>query len=338
MNEVLILNEEEISSLLSLPMAISAVERAYCEKNKGTGSIWPMVFHDFAPKAADLDIKSGDIGGLGCYGLKVVSWFGDNTERGLPALIGTSLIFDAATGAPKALLNAGSITHFRTGAAGALGAKYLARPDSKTLLMAGAGGLAPYLIASALYLMPQLERVWLINPHRPGRTEKAYPAVCAKVDALLAACGAERRAEISIPAGLEQAARQSDIIFTATPAREAYLKAEWVKPGTHLSCVGADMSGKQEVESALFKKAKAFGDDTAQCLAVGECELAYKAGALTALAGEIGEVITESVQGRCSAEEITVFDSTGIALQDIACAAALIDYAAEQGVGKTVLV
>lgn len=337
MNEVIILNEKEIESLLTLPMAVSAVERAYTEKGAGTGSLWPMVFHDFAPKAADLDIKSGDMAGFGCYGLKVVSWFGDNGEKNLPPLIGTSLIFDIDTGAPRALLNAGPITHYRTGAAGALGAKYFARPDSKTLLMAGAGGLAPYLIASALYLMPQLERVWLINPHRPERTEKAYPAVCARVDALLAACGAPRRTELAVADNLEAVARESDIIFTATPAREPYIKAEWVRPGTHLSCMGADMAGKQEVETALFKKAKAFGDDAPQCLAVGECELPHKAGVLTALAGEIGGVIAGTTPGRTDAEEITLFDSTGIALQDIACAAALLQCAEKEGVGQKVL-
>ena len=139
MTEMTVLNGVAIEELLTIPMAVEAVEQAYLEKSKGDAALWPMVFHEFDPGHADLDIKSGDLGGLGFYGLKVVSWFGANPGKGLPALYGTSLLFDLATGAPRALLNAGPITDFRTGAAGAIGAKYLARPDAETLLMAGTG-------------------------------------------------------------------------------------------------------------------------------------------------------------------------------------------------------
>ena len=137
MTEMTVLNGAAIEELLTIPMAVEAVEQAYLEKSRGGAALWPMVFHEFDPGHADLDIKSGNLDGLGFYGLKVVSWFGANPDRGLPALYGTSLLFDLATGAPKALLNAGPITDFRTGAAGAIGAKYLARPDAETLLMAG---------------------------------------------------------------------------------------------------------------------------------------------------------------------------------------------------------
>ncbi len=144
MTEMTVLNSSAIKELLSIPMAVEAVEQAYLEKSKGDASLWPMVFHEFDPGHADLDIKSGNLDGFGFYGLKVVSWFGDNPSKGLPALYGTSLLFDLNTGAPKALLNAGPITDFRTGAAGAIGAKYLARPDAKTLLIAGTGAISPY--------------------------------------------------------------------------------------------------------------------------------------------------------------------------------------------------
>ena len=118
MTEMTVLNGVAIEELLTIPMAVEAVEQAYLEKSKGDAALWPMVFHEFDPGHADLDIKSGDLGGLGFYGLKVVSWFGANPGKGLPALSGTSLLFDLATGAPRALLNAGPITDFRTGAAG----------------------------------------------------------------------------------------------------------------------------------------------------------------------------------------------------------------------------
>lgn len=177
MTELTVLNGAAIQSLLTIPMAVRAVEQAYLEKSTGGAALWPMVFHEFTPGAADLDIKSGHMNGLGLYGMKVVSWFGDNPAKDLPALYGTSLLFDIHTGAPRALLNAGPITDFRTGAAGAVGAKYLARPDAETLLMAGTGALAPYLIAAALYCLPQLKTVYVANPHHPGRSAAACAAI-----------------------------------------------------------------------------------------------------------------------------------------------------------------
>ena len=335
MTELTVLNAAAIEELLTIPMAVDAVEQAYLEKYKGDAALWPMVFHEFDPGHADLDIKSGNLDGLGFYGLKVVSWFGTNPEKSLPALYGTSLLFDLATGAPKALLNAGPITDFRTGAAGAIGAKYLARPDAKTLLMAGSGALAPYLIAAALYLMPQLETVYVVNPHHPQQSAAACESILPQVEKLFASCGG-CRAAIKASPDLEAAVKQSQIIFTATPAHQPFLKAEWVQPGTHISCVGADMSGKQEIDSTLFSGAKVFGDDTAQCLSVGECEIPYKTHAFSGELCEIGSVLSGAAPGRTDPDDITIFDSTGIALQDIATAAMLLQSAQKSGYGQKI--
>jgi len=335
MSKVKVLSASDIEGLLTLPMAVEAVEQAYLQKSAGQAGVWPMVFHEFDPGRADLDIKSGHLGGEGVYGLKVVSWFGDNPARDLPALFGTSLVFDLNTGAPKALLNAGPITDFRTGAAGAIGAKYLARPDSRTLLMAGCGALAPYLIAAALYLLPGLERVLLANPRTPERAEARCGAVTQTVDALLARCGAARRAELVPCPDLEAGVRAADIIFTATPSYTPFIQAQWVRPGTHLSCVGADMSGKEEVDPQLFRSARVFGDDREQCFAVGECELPHKQGVFSDLAGEIGQVMAGQCPGRTADSDITIFDSTGVSLQDVATAAKLLDAAERTGAGVT---
>lgn len=336
MSKVTVLGSEDIKKLITTPMALEAVEGAYAQKSRGEGGLWPMVFHEFDPGKADLDIKSGDLGQMGYFGLKLVSWFGANPDKGLPALFGTAMLFDISTGAPCALLNAGGITAYRTGAAAAIGAKYLARADAETLLICGCGELAPYLAAAALYALPQLRSVKLINPHHPEKTAAAVPAIAAEVDALLAACGLTRTAEISPAAELEAAVGESDIIFTATPARAPYIKSAWVKPGTHLSCIGADMSGKEEVEPTLCAKARVFGDDAAQCFAVGECEIPHALGMLGALTAEIGKVITGAASGRTGAEDITLFDSTGIALQDIACSCALLTAAEKVGLGTAV--
>lgn len=203
------------------------------------------------------------------------------------------------------------------------------------LLMAGTGALAPYLIAAALYLLPQIKTVYVTNPHHPECSAAACEAITPQVEKLLSGCGGCHAAIAAAP-DLEKAVRHSDVILTATPARKPFIKAEWVQPGTHISCVGADMSGKQEVDSALFASAKVFGDDTAQCLSVGECEVPYKAGVFSGHICEIGGVISGAEAGRTDASDITIFDSTGIALQDIATAAALLQAAQETGKGQTV--
>jgi len=327
MAQIRILNENIVRELLTLPMALQAVEQAYLQKASGQGEIWPMVFHEFDPGHVDLDIKSGHLSQTETYGLKVVSFHDGNPSKGLPILQGTSLIFDLETGVPKALLNAGAITDYRTGAAGAIGAKYLARKDSKTLLMAGCGALAPYLIAATLLVLPGLNHVLLVNPRRPGGSAERLDGIVTEVDSLLKESGAVRQAEIIPVTGLEQAVRESDVILTATPARQPYIQTEWVRPGAHLSCVGADMSGKQEIDQNIMGRARVFGDDEVQCLSVGECEAAHKKGILQKLDGELGAVINGTVPGRTNNKEITVFDSTGISLQDLATAGEVLSQA-----------
>ena len=336
MSVVKVLSAEAVEQLFTIPMAIEAVERAYREKHSGQGDAWPMVFHEFDPGHADLDIKSGHLGGAGVYGLKVVSWFGDNPGKGLPALYGTSLLFDLSTGAPKALLNAGPITHYRTGAAAAIGVKHLAQQDAKELLMVGCGELAPYLIAAALFAKPDIEQVTLINPRHTACAAERLPKIARKVGQLLVRSGSALSAEIYASEHLEAAVRRHRIILTATPSYEPMIEAAWVQPGTHFSCIGADMAGKQEISSELFRTARVFGDDERQCLTVGECEIPHKEGILSGLHGEIGAVMAGAVPGRTAPEDITIFDSTGIALQDLASATDVLAAAVRERVGTDV--
>lgn len=108
MSKVTLLGSEDIKKLITIPMALEAVEGAYAQKSRGEGGLWPMVFHEFDAGKADLDIKSGELGQTGYFGFKLVSWFGANPDKGLPALFGTAMLFDISTGAPCALLNAGA--------------------------------------------------------------------------------------------------------------------------------------------------------------------------------------------------------------------------------------
>jgi ornithine cyclodeaminase/alanine dehydrogenase len=134
---------------------------------------------------------------------------------------------------------------------------------------------------------------------------------------------------------IQQATEQADIIITATPARKPIIKKEWVKPGTHISCIGADMEGKQEIDENLFVNTRVFVDDVGQAISVGETEVPYKKGLIATIQieDEIGSVILGKVAGRVSNEDITIFDSTGISLQDLLTANYLLEQATEKKLG-----
>ena len=202
--------------------------------------------------------------------------------------------------------------------------------------MVGCGAQSPYMVAAALYVLPGIERVTLVNPHNPARAAARLPGMADKVAALLAGCGVKREYTFVSSEDTESAVRGSDVILTATPAREPMIRSAWVQPGTHFSCIGADMSGKQELDTDILRAARVFGDDAGQCFAVGECEIPHREGALDALAAEIGDVILGKAAGRVSPSDVTVFDSTGIALQDLASGAVILDRACELGEGIVV--
>lgn len=285
-----------------------------------------------------MDIKSGEAKSSGIFGLKVVSWFSDNSSRGLPVLNGTLLLMDNTTGEPLALLNAAGITGMRTGAAGAVGVKYLAREDSRTMLMVGAGAQAPYQIAAVLTARTEVDTVYLCDPMDARGGEKRLAEVEAAVDAIVSREARSDSYKICPVESLEAAVKCSDIIITATPSRTPMIFADWVRPGTHFSCMGADMQGKQELDPQLLARARVFVDDRHQAVSVGECELAVSQGFLqeSGIAGELGAVIEGTVRGRISRDSVTVFDSSGIALQDLIVAKEILEAAKAMGLGRLV--
>lgn len=330
MSVVRVLNRRQVSGLISMPMALDAVEEAYRMKGEQRGELWPMVFHVFGPDhRGDLDIKSGNLPDR--YGLKVVSWFRANEKRGLPALTGTELLFDMENGQPVALLDAGPITDYRTGASAAVGAKYLAPIDSRRLCIVGCGALAPYVASAFALLFPGLEEMTIVNPLHPVHAVERLEHIKSL---------AERLAGRSIPLvaseDTESAVRTSDLVTTITPATQPVVKAAWLHKGMHLSCIGADMEGKQEIESDCARDALLFCDDCSQSLSVGEFEKPFREGILKKLDGEIGAVVAGRMQGRRSKDAITIFDASGIALLDLSMAKALVAAAEGLGVGSLV--
>ncbi len=331
MVKIRIVSQKDAESLLAMPQVIDAVEQAYILKAQKDAALFPMVFHDFAPKeAGDMDIKSGVLNKAGIFGLKLVSWFGNNTEYHLPQLFGTIAIFDSKTGKPLGLLNGNAITGMRTGAAGAIGAKYLAKKNAKTLLIVGTGHQAKYQLQATLLALPQIETVLIYNPHDVKKAEQYVQHIKTALDGIM-----PPNTKFQAVADLEQAVGNSDIIITVTPSYQPLIQKNWVKEGTHFSCIGADMAGKQEIDEAIFTDAKLFVDDMEQAIHVGECEIPIKKGSIhkDSILGEIGEVILGQKPGRSDEKEITIFDSTGIALQDLICAKLLLDLATEKNLG-----
>ncbi|ACV22394.1 alanine dehydrogenase [Slackia heliotrinireducens] len=338
MSEIRILSAEDIAKVFTVTDALKAVEDAYAQKANGTGKAWPMVYAQFEPGVADMDIRSGELAGSGLFGLKLTAWFSKNPSNGLPEIFGTTLICSDITGEPLALLNASAITALRTGAAAALGIKHLARKNPKSLLMAGTGHMSAYCVAATLAACPSVSRVLLWNPSKSEAPVARLTLAEETVHAVLTDAGIDRDFDIVAVADGESACAEADAIITATPSYNPFLKAEWVKPGTHISTVGADMEGKQETESALQAAAKLFVDDREQSMASGELEIPVKEGAISPddIAGELGQVIVGQVPGRTADDQITLFDTSGIAVQDLASCKLVYDHAVELGLGSVV--
>lgn len=336
MTEIRILSAKDVAACLTMDEVIGAVRATYEQKATGEAEAWPMVYHAFEPGVADMDIKSGVLGGAGVFGHKTVAWFSENPARGLPDLYGVIVVLSAETGEPLGVVDGAGITGLRTGAAGALGARTLANPEAASLLMVGAGHQALYQIAAALSLLDGIEVVRVANPHDPEKARVLAEALPAKLANQFGIVRPDVRFEaIEGAQDLPAAVGISDIVVTATMATSPLIEAAWVRPSTHFSCMGADMPGKQEIDPAIIAGARLFTDDTANCAANGEIERGLDAGAFSIdhVAGELGEVLAGKVPGRVSAEDVTVFDSAGTALLDIACAKIALDRAARLGLG-----
>lgn len=332
MQKFIILNQEDIAQLLTMQDVLAAVEKAYSCKCSKQAELFPLVCHSFEDGYEEFDIKSGSADDAGIFGMKLVSAFARNSDLGLPRLTGTILIFDRKTGMLRSMMDGGLITNMRTGAAGGVGCKVLAHPESETVLLVGTGAQGPMLLRAVLSVMRKVKRILVVNPHTPQKAksfvEDFHQILAAEFPHFLSSITLEA---IDNP---EQGCRQADIILTATPARTGIIKADWIRPGTHLSCIGSDMEGKQELEEVLTAKSHVFCDDLAQVIAVGECEKAVKSGLLNpADITEIGDVLLGKAAGRQNDAEITIFDSTGIGLQDLMTASFVTELAEKQNLG-----
>lgn len=310
------LSDKDVRQGLDVRQVIHLVETVYKAKSENNTETWPTIFCDFVPGRADMDIKSGYLKSDKIFGHKTVTWFADNEAKHLPTLMGLISVFDAETGQPLGVTEASFITGIRTGASGAIGAKYLARKESENLLIVGAGNQAIFQIASALCALPDLKTVRVAGRDKV-KLKKFITSIPRRLQSEFG-----MNAEVAVfeeVDSLEQAVKCSDIIITVTPSRTPIIRREWVNKGTHISCIGADMAGKQELDSSLISAARLFLDDKEHCMQVGEIEVPLKEGMITEdnISGELGDVILGKIKGRTHHDQITIFDAAGMAILDI---------------------
>lgn len=241
----------------------------------------------------------------------------------LPTVFSILIYTHPETGFPLAICDGSYHTVMRTGAAAAVSAKWMARKNSKSLAIVGAGHMAAGALATCNEIFKWQEvRVW-------SRTQKTLDAFVReeqpKYDSF----------SIQGSTDLKSVVEGADVVVTVTPARGPIVMKEWIAPGTHIAAIGADKGGDQELEPKTLQQARIFVDDIRQCRTDGEINVPLQQGIIKEedIAGEIGEVITGKKQGRISDEEITIFDSTGIALQDSATVPLEYERAMAAGVG-----
>ncbi len=343
MGKIRVLNQQEIVSVLDMQSVIEAVKKAFFYKSHSQAEVYPLICKMYE-NGGEFDIKSGECSGTDVFGLKLVCGFPENVSLGLPRSNGMIVVYDLHHGLVQGIVDGVYITRIRTGAAGGIGASYLARKNSKVLMILGAGRIVPAEIAATLEVMEEIEKVIICNPRHPEKAEQLAGNIKKQLedkfislykgrphyDEMMKKTDIEFIAEASV----QKACEQADIIITATNAREAVIQSDWIRPGTHLSCMGSDMPVKQEIDERLIARASLFADDIEQVTTVGECKIAYKKSLIKKeQITEIGKVIAGEHPGRRNDEEITVFDSTGIAIQDLLTADTAIRISKEKKIG-----
>jgi ornithine cyclodeaminase/alanine dehydrogenase len=322
--ETLLLNKEEVGSLIDLDAILAAVEDGYRSFNSGLVVQPNFMVVTLPGTHVGIDFKGGlDMGG-GYITLKAsTGGYDNNPKLGLPTGMNTVLLFEAKTSALKCIMDGTLITGCRTGAAGAISVKYLARADAEKLCIIGAGNQARRQLRAIMRERKLIEvRVW-----------DALPEF---LDAYVKEMSEETGLKIRKCATAKEAVRGADIVVTTTRARSGpIVKKEWIQPGTHIAAIGADMPDKQELYADVYAGAKVVNDSINLCVESGETHNAVKAGIIRPedIHAEIGEIILGKKAGRESPDEVTIFDTVGMAIQDNVTAAMLYKGALEKGLG-----
>lgn len=321
----LLLTRSDVRRTLDMPDCIEAIERAF--RLHGTGEAAPPAVASVHVPGGGFHMKGGTltVDGRAIFVSKTNANFPGNPARhGLPTVQGTIAVFDAECGVPLALLDSIEVTAMRTAAATAAATRHLAAPRASSLAIIGCG-LQGAQHASALLLVRQFTRVSLFDLDERATQRLAGTLQAAGVATVVAGSPAA-------------AARDADVIVTCTPSTAFLLGEDDVRPGAFVAGVGVDAEHKRELAPGLLSRGKVVVDVLAQCAAFGDLHHALAAGVMSpaGVHAELGVIVAGLKPGRESSEEVIVFDSTGMALQDAAAAAIVYERAAARGLGRTV--
>ena len=307
--KTLIITKREIEKVLTPSVANKTVERAFKAYGLGQADM---------PAKSYLYFKNGDLRSMPAYihgqgfdiaGIKSVTVHPDNARHNLPTVMAVIILTDPKTGFPLAILDGTYLTSIRTGAAGALAAKYLSRKNAKIAGFVGSGVQARTQLACIREVRKlKTVKVWQFNAE-----DQYAPAFKKWVEKTY-------KLETIISPDIDAVTTGVDILITTTPSRKALVKK--VSPGTHINAIGADAQGKQEIDPKILKQAGIVIDDWAQASHSGEINVPFSKRQITRknIYAGLGDIVAGTNKGRTSGEEITLFDSTGLAIQDVSCA------------------
>ncbi len=307
----LLITAKDVQSVLTYPLSLKTTEAVFKAFAQGKA---------YQPPKSYLTFRNGDLRSMPAYidargmniaGIKSVTVHPDNHKKyGLPTVMATIFLTDPRNGFNIAVLDGTLITNMRTGASGGVATKYLSRKNSKVMALIGAGAQAYTQLHHIMFTRKLKE----VRVH--ARTEQSMNKLCVEMSMDYPEVTFIPEPDCKI------ACRGADIITTTTPVKKPIIRKSWIDPGTHINGIGADATGKQELETALIKSCKIVIDEWQQASHSGEINVPISRGKLKKkdIYSELGEIVAGKKKGRTSDDEITLFDSTGLAIQDISTA------------------
>ncbi len=325
-HETLLLTEEDVARLVDMRTSIRVVRAAFLAQARGQTVMPPKIYLPL-PRQSDFRAMPAYVKApIAVCGVKWVNVHPHNRARGLPTVMAVIILNDPATGVPIAVMDGLLVTKLRTAAAAAVAAQALARRESRIVGLVGCGAQADaQLLALAEVFRLVQANVW-------GHTAGEAQRFCARMRRRLPGisyrpCGSVKRC-----------AQEADLLVTVTPSRHPVVRREWLRPGVHINAIGADAPGKQELDPGILRQAIVVVDDREQAMHAGEINVPISRGQFMPqrIHGTLGEVLLGRRRGRRSPGDITVFDSTGLAIHDVALGAEIVRRARRRGVGRRV--
>ncbi|OGX29829.1 MAG: alanine dehydrogenase [Omnitrophica WOR_2 bacterium RIFCSPHIGHO2_01_FULL_52_10] len=320
--KTLILSQKDVMKIVDVKSAIGAVEEAFAEYGLGRARMPPKIYLDLPEFAGDFRAMPSYVGKFKLCTLKWVNAHPNNATFGLPAVMAVLIVSDPKTGFPLAIMDGTLATSLRTGAGGAVAAKYLARRNSRVVALVGCGVQARSQLAALREIFKIKEvRVW---GHQKILAARFIRTMRKPGEAM------------TVAANIQECVEGADIVVTTTPSRKPIIQSQWIKDGTHINAIGADAPGKEELDPRILKRARVVVDDPEQASHSGEINVPVAKGLfkLKDIPATLGEIVAGKKKGRTGPGQVTVFDSTGLAIQDTAVASLIYKAAVKKKLGQ----